>query len=92
MVFSKNPNYYLINTKNEKLPYIDKWVNVITGDSNNETIKFESGISDVLNVNGALVDRYKELKKHSEFELYNLGTSTNTTFIVFNLNNNSLNV
>ena len=83
----KNPNYYMINTENQKLPYIDKWVNVITGDMNNDTIKFESGITDILSVNGALVERYKQLQKYDKFELYNLGTSTNTTFIVFNLNN-----
>ena len=87
VVFEKNPNYYLINTKNQKLPYIDKWVMIITGDMNNDTLKFESGETDVLSVNGALVDRYKELRKEKDFELYNLGTSTNTTFIVFNMNN-----
>jgi len=87
VVFNKNPNYYLINTKNEKLPYINKWVNIITGDMNNTTLKFESGITDVLSVDPALIDRYKELSRHGDFELYNLGTSTVTTFITFNLNN-----
>ncbi|MBR2069573.1 MAG: ABC transporter substrate-binding protein [Candidatus Gastranaerophilales bacterium] len=87
VVFVRNPNYYIINTKNERLPYIDKWVSIITGDTNNDTLKFESGITDVLSVNGALVDRYRELQKYGEFELYNLGSSTNTTFISFNLNN-----
>ena len=87
VVFEKNPNYYLINKNNEKLPYLDKWISVIAGDTNNQTLKFESGETDVLSVNGALVNRYRELKKHGDFELYNLGASTNTTFIVFNLNN-----
>ena len=87
VIFEKNPNYYLINKNNEKLPYIDKWVNIIAGDTNNQTLKFESGDTDVLAVNGSLVNRYRELKKHGDFELYNLGASTNTTFIVFNLNN-----
>ena len=87
VVFERNPNYYLINTNNEHLPYIDKWINIITGDMNNDTLKFEAGVTDVVNVNGALIDRYKELRKEKKFELYNLGTSTNTTFIAFNLNN-----
>lgn len=87
VVLKKNPNYYLINKNNEKLPYIDKWVSIISGDTNNQTLKFESGAIDVLAVNGALVNRYRELKKHGDFELYNLGASTNTTFVVFNLNN-----
>ena len=87
VVYKRNPNYYLINKNNEKLPYIDKWVSIITGDTNNQTLKFEAGAIDVLSVNGALVNRYRELEKHGDFKLYNLGASTNTTFVVFNLNN-----
>ena len=87
VIFEKNPNYYIINKNNEKLPYLDKWISIIAGDTNNQTLKFESGATDVLAVNGALVNRYRELKKHGDFELYNLGASTNTTFVVFNLNN-----
>ena len=87
VIYEKNPDYYLINTENEKLPYIDKWVTIISGDTNNQTLKFESGAIDVLLVNGALVNRYKELMRHGDFILYNLGASTNTTFLVFNLNN-----
>lgn len=87
VVYIKNPNYYLINKNNEKLPYIDKWVSIIVGDMNNQTLKFESGAIDVLSVNGNLVNRYRELQKQGDFKLYNLGASTNTTFVVFNLNN-----
>ena len=87
VVYVKNDNYYLINKENKKLPYIDKWVMIIVGDTNNQTIKFESGLIDVLPVNGSLVNRYRELEKHGDFDLYNLGSSTNTTFIAFNLNN-----
>ena len=87
VVYQRNPNYYLINTKNEKLPYLDKLVMLIVGDMNNQTLKFESGAIDMLTINASLLDRYRELRKHNNFELYNLGPSTNTTFIVFNLNN-----
>ena len=87
VIFERNPNYYLINKNNEKLPYLDKWINIITGDMNNDTLKFEAGMTDILNVNPALIDRYKELSKHGDFDLYNLGSSTSTTFITFNLNN-----
>lgn len=87
VIFEKNTNYYLINKNNQKLPYIDKWVSVIAGDTNNQTLKFESGATDVLAVNGALLNRYKELKRHGDFNLYNLGASTSTTFIAINLNN-----
>ncbi|MBR1616652.1 hypothetical protein IJ670_00725, partial [bacterium] len=77
VVFTKNPNYYLINKEDKKLPYIDKWINLIVGDTNNDTIKFEAGATDMLNINSALLDRYKTLQKRENFSLYNLGTSTN---------------
>ncbi len=87
VVFDRNPDYYIINTNNQKLPYLNKWIILITGDMNNDTLKFESGATDVLSINGSLFDRYRELKKYADFELYNLGPSNNTTFVVFNLNN-----
>ncbi len=87
VVFEKNPNYYLINKNNQKLPYLDTITMLIVGDMNNDTLKFESGETDILSANGALVNRYRELKKHGNFELYDLGASTNTTFVFFNLNN-----
>ena len=87
IVYERNPSYYLINKEGKSLPYIDKWVLLIAPDTNNETLKFESGEIDVLTINGSLLNRYRELKKHGDFDLYNLGPTTNTTFIVFNLNN-----
>ena len=87
VVYERNPNYYLINKNNEKLPYINNWIMLIVSDVNNDTLKFEAGETDMLSVNGALVNRYRELKKHGDFELYDLGPSTNTTFVFFNLNN-----
>lgn len=87
IVFERNPNYYLINKENKTLPYIDRWILLIAPDTNNQTLKFESGDIDDLTINGALLDRYRELKKHGDFDLYDLGPTTNTTFIVFNLNN-----
>lgn len=87
IIYTKNPNYYLINSKNEKLPYLDKIITLITSDMNNQTLKFESGEIDDLSINGNLLNRYRELQKRGDFDIYNLGSTTNTTFIVFNLNN-----
>jgi len=87
LTFTRNPNYYMINKDLKKLPYLDKWIILIAGDMNNQTLKFESGDIDTLSVSGNLVDRYRELQKHGDFDLYNMGSSTNTTFIAFNLNN-----
>lgn len=87
VVFERNPNYYEINTKNKKLPYLDKLIYLIVGDLNNEVLKFEAGEIDVITLQGSKVARYKALESHSDFTLYNLGPTTGTMYLSMNLNN-----
>lgn len=86
VVFERNPNYYVINKNNEKLPYLDRLVYYIVGDLNNEVLKFEGGEIDVINLQGANVARFKEREAHSDYKIYNLGPSTGTMFLTMNLN------
>ena len=86
VVFARNPNYYMINTQNKKLPYLNKLVYLIVGDVNNEVLKFEGGELDVIGLQGANVARFKELEKHSDFTVYNIGPDTGTMYLAMNLN------
>ena len=86
VVFERNPNYYVINKADQKLPYLDKLVYLIVGDINNEVLKFEGGELDVIGLQGANVARFKEKEKHSDFKVYNLGPNTGTMFLSMNLN------
>lgn len=87
VVFERNSDYYKINTKNEKLPYLDKLVYLIVGDTNNEILKFEAKETDVLSIRGTNVARYKLREPQSDYTIYNLGADTGTLFLVINLNN-----
>lgn len=87
VVFERNPNYYKINLDNKKLPYLDKVVYMIVGDSNNEILKFEAKEIDVLGIRGANVAQYKLNEAKSDYKVYNLGPDTGTLFLVINLNN-----
>ncbi len=87
VVFERNPNYYEINKKDQKLPYLDKYIFLIVGDLNNEVLKFEAKELDVISLQGSKVARYKSLEPHSDFKLYNLGPTTSTTYLSMNLNN-----
>ena len=87
VVFERNPNYYKINKLNQQLPYLDKLVYLIVGDSNNEILKFEAKEIDVLGIRGSNVARYKLREASSDFSVYNLGPDTGTLFLVINLNN-----
>ena len=87
VVFERNPNYYKINLDNKKLPYLEKVVYMIVGDSNNEILKFEAKEIDVLGIRGANVAQYKLNEAKSDYKVYNLGPDTGTLFLVINLNN-----
>lgn len=87
VVFERNSNYYKINLKNEKLPYLDKVIYMIVGDSNNEILKFEAKEIDVLGIRGSNVAQYKLNEQNSDYKVYNLGPDTGTLFLVINLNN-----
>lgn len=87
VVFVRNPNYYKINLKDEKLPYLDKVVYMIVGDTNNEILKFEAKEIDVLSLRGSNVAKYKIREPQSDYIIYNLGPDTGTLFLVLNLNN-----
>ena len=87
VVFERNPNYYKINLKKEKLPYLDKLVYLIVGDTNNEILKFEAKETDILSIRGANVARYKLKELESDYSIYNLGADTGALFLVINLSN-----
>ena len=87
VVFERNPNYYVINKDDQRLPYLDKIVYMIVGDINNQVLKFEGGELDEIGLQGANVARFKEMEKHSDFTVYNLGPNTGTMYLSMNLNN-----
>ena len=85
-VYKRNPDYYVINSKGEKLPYLDKLIYLIVGDANNEVLKFEGGELDVIGVKGSDVPRFKERQTHGDFSMINLGPDTGTMYLSMNLN------
>lgn len=62
VVFERNPNYYIINKNDQKLPYLDKLVYLIVGDINNEVLKFEGGELDTIGLKGRMLRDSKNLK------------------------------
>lgn len=84
--FIKNTNYFVINSKNEKLPYLNKIVYTIVQDPSIELFKFLAGEIDVVSIRGEDVALVKEIeKKKKNFHLVNLGSSSGTEFLALNL-------
>lgn len=86
IVLVRNPDYYIIDKNNKKLPYIDKYIFLIVGDLNNELLKFESKEIDILSIRGKDISRFKESEKKSDYTIYNLGPDTGTMYFSLNLN------
>ena len=87
VVFVRNPYYFKVNLQNKQLPYLDKVVYLIVGDTNNGILKFEAKEVDVIGLRGNNVAGYKERESNSDYKIYNLGPDTGTLFLAINLNN-----
>ncbi len=85
VVFKRNPKFFMVDRKNQRLPYLDRYVISFVGDMNNQELQFEQGKSDFYGVPGNFVSNMRKLKKPA-FQLYNLGPSSGTTFIALNMN------
>lgn len=85
-VFKRNPNFFMVDSKGQRLPYMDKYSISFVSDMNNQGLQFEQGKADTYGVPGNLLSHVRQLKK-PDFKLYNLGPSTGTVFVTLNLNN-----
>lgn len=86
LVYERNPNYYIMDEKGQKLPYLDKYIILIVGDLNNELLKFKSKELDTVGLRGSNVALFKEKEKFSDYKVYNLGPDTGTMYFAYNLN------
>lgn len=84
VVFKRNPNYFVVDKKGQQLPYLDKYVISFVSDMNNVQLQFEQGKSDSYSVPGQYLTHIRQLPS-PDFTLYNLGPTTSTSFMAFNL-------
>jgi peptide/nickel transport system substrate-binding protein len=87
MVYRRNPNYWKKSEDGKQLPYLDQLVTQIVPDSNTTTLKFLSGETDVLSP--VQQSDYKQIKAGEEkgnFTVRNLGPTSSTSYLMFNLN------
>lgn len=86
IVYERNPNYSVIDSKGQVLPYLDKYIMLIVGDLNNELLKFKSKELDIVSLRSTNVSIFKEQEKNSDYKIFNLGPDTGTMYFGFNLN------
>jgi peptide/nickel transport system substrate-binding protein len=86
LVYSRNPHYWKKDAKGRPLPYLDHQIQLIVPDFNTTTLKFQAGETDVLSVKQ---DDYRSIKKDEDkgnYKVLNLGPTTTTNYLGFNMN------
>jgi peptide/nickel transport system substrate-binding protein len=86
-VLVRNPYYYAFDQNNQRLPYLDELVYLVTPDQDAADLLFRSGGADgVDDVKPENYKWYEENQAKGNFTLYDVGAAQNTHLMWFNLN------
>ncbi|WP_193197371.1 ABC transporter substrate-binding protein [Nostoc sp. MG11] len=86
ITFRKNPYYWRQDAQSHTQPYIDRIVQSTVSNNDTALIQFRSGSLDFIDVNPNYFSLLKREEKQGEFTIYNGGSQTGTTAMMFNLN------
>lgn len=87
VVLSRNPYWFGVDAKGQRLPYLDELVFVVAKDQNVAALKFHAGELDGLdNVKPEDYKAFTDNQAKEGFTLHDVGPSFNTNFFWFNLN------
>lgn len=86
-VITRNPYWFGVDAKGQRMPYLDQVVWVIVPDQNTAALKFQAGDIDGLdNVKPEDYKGYADKQKQGNYVLHDLGPGLTTNFFWFNLN------
>ncbi|MGM0436782.1 MAG: ABC transporter substrate-binding protein [Bacillota bacterium] len=86
VVLIRNSNYWRRDTEGKPLPYITRWVRVISESQETQSLLFEKGQTDFLAVRGIDFNRFKENAEQGNYHMIDAGPTFSTNFLVFNMN------
>jgi peptide/nickel transport system substrate-binding protein len=90
IVLERNPNYWKIDAKGQKLPYLDELTFVVVPTQDAQVIRFQAGDSQL--ISGLSADNFVALEpeqKTRHFKLYDAGPGLEYNFLLFNLNDDT---
>jgi peptide/nickel transport system substrate-binding protein len=86
-VLERNPYYWKVDSKHQRLPYLDELTFLFVPSEDAQVLRFEAGDTDLINRLSA--DNYSAIEKDAPargFRLFDLGPSLDYNFLLFNLN------
>jgi peptide/nickel transport system substrate-binding protein len=87
VVLERNPYYWKVDNKGQRLPYLDELTFVVVPTQDAQVIRFQAGDSPI--ISGLSADNYAALEaeqKARHFKLYDAGPGLEYNFLMFNLN------
>ena len=86
-VLARNPYWLGVDSKGQRLPYLDELVFLIVPDQEAATLKFQAGEIDAIDdVKPEDYKAYTDGQAQGHYTLHDLGPGLNTNFFWFNLN------
>lgn len=85
LILERNPYYWKVDSKHQRLPYIDKVVFLIVPNNSTWNLKMENGELDLYQQIQQGVDELKRYQEKSNYTVYDLGPSFTTSYMAFNL-------
>ncbi|CAA6678116.1 MULTISPECIES: ABC transporter substrate-binding protein [unclassified Lentimonas] len=86
IVFARNPNYWKVNPDGQRLPYVERIITKIVQDVNSSNVAFAQGLTDFETIAPDNVAWVKRGEERFDYTILDMGPSSTTNFIWFNLN------
>ena len=86
IVYERNPDYWLLDADGKRLPYLDRVVELIVEQYEDELALFRDGTTDFYGVLGAEFALLDPLADSENFTLHRRGPGFGTNFLAFNQN------
>ncbi|MGE5323924.1 MAG: ABC transporter substrate-binding protein [Actinomycetota bacterium] len=90
IVLERNPYYWKVDSKGQKLPYLDELTFLIVPDQDAQVVRFEAGDTQI--ISGLSGDNFAALEAEQgprHFKLYDAGPGLEYNFLMFNLNDDT---
>ncbi|MCF8008489.1 MAG: ABC transporter substrate-binding protein [Halanaerobiales bacterium] len=86
VVMLRNANHWRRDPQGRPIPYIIRWVRVISESQETQALLFENGQTHFLGVRGIDYKRFAEDAEKGNYKMINAGPTFSTNFLVFNMN------
>jgi peptide/nickel transport system substrate-binding protein len=90
IVLERNPYYWKVDSKGQRLPYLDELTFVVVPTQDAQVIRFQAGDAQI--ISGLSADNFAALEpgqKMRHFKLYDAGPGLEYNFLMFNLNDDT---